>query len=545
MAALSPPRQLPTCERLSDSHITSSRHGGTSCQCGATLTLPEIKSLSLDDNATSWWGLPTATCSGGWTQFWTDEYPKLHAQWRAANRIVVHCSIHTGFGNWLGGVSAALAYSIVTEQALSLRCDDERIMKKEAGHVVRLHEGLARYFHSPHFDWDFDAPPHEGPSKERRTVDLTAFSMNPAHWAFNATGPTRVLTTHSVHARRTLLVSRSKTGWPRFFRTAADVESMLKRDDHHLTGCLLRYLFAPTNTLERAVHQATGMAVQPGRLMPVAVAHIRTGDSNFMSAAAAPVAAAASATKANADESAGGSGAVGSAPHGRRLRGERAWQFHDEWMRGGLQLLQMHEAAPLECLERLSASGAAASGIAASSGGGPAVTTSKPAPATSGDAAAPAAPAAGASSACMPCVLLTDSPWMEQCSSQLFGRSLATPGVAVHLGASSANATADVANVQRLFVDWFLLATSAASIRMSPGSTFSVMSSAYWKATAPLDIAETPSNAKRSHRGSIDGVWPHLAVHEAFLPFNRSEVAWGRAEVDQWWRAQCNADATL
>ena len=83
------------------------------------------------------WGLPSAGCPYEWTRFWADQFPRLHREWRAQNRVVVHCSRHTGFGNWVSGLPAALMYSLATEQALSLRCDDSYIMSVEANRVVR------------------------------------------------------------------------------------------------------------------------------------------------------------------------------------------------------------------------------------------------------------------------------------------------------------------------------------------------------------------------------------------------------------------------
>lgn len=165
------------------------------CQCARPAPLP-VPEVSDTDERT--WGLPSAGCPGNWTRYWTHVYPRLHREWRAKGRVVVHCTHHTGLGNYLRSVPGALVYSAITEQALTLYCDDRSIMKKEGGRLVGMAPTLAQFLKSPHFDWDFTFKlPADAP-----TVDLYAAMSQPHLFAWNATRGSRVHSTHSVFPRR-------------------------------------------------------------------------------------------------------------------------------------------------------------------------------------------------------------------------------------------------------------------------------------------------------------------------------------------------------
>jgi hypothetical protein len=434
---------------------TASRTG-TPCRCSA----PSNASLVEQAQETSAmrWGLPSAGCSFSWIRFWVQEYPRLHAQWRAEGRVAVHCSSATGFGNWVQGLAGALVYSMIMGQALTLRCDDPDVMKRETGHVVRIHESLPHYLRSPHFDWDFD-PPRPVPTKS--SVDLYATQMNPSAWPWNSSKSTRVVTTHAVHARRVLLFTQSiAPSWRRYF-SDTEVSELLRTSDHAIGSCLLRYLLAPTPRLQHAVRAASGVEVRPSGLMPLAAMHVRIGDSSFTS-------------------------------HDSTAK----WQFRTEELRGGLGLFKAHPAAPLECLLRLSER---------------------------------------ADGRCVSCVVLTDSVHVESCAHAALGAHVTTPGASVHFGASSTTKTADPLNQQRVYLDWFLLAHSAASLQMSPGSTFAGTARQYRAASVRAVPAPPPSRA----RDAIGGEWPHLGVNENFMPFNVSGAT--EESVSRWWWTQCRS----
>ena len=212
------------------------------------------------------WGLPSAGCAENWTHYWVHEYPRLHREWRAQGRVVVHCAPHAGLGNYLRALPSAIVYSAITAQALTLRCDDAQHgvwdARKAAERVVRVHEHLARFFHGAHFDWYFEA----NLPLNARTVELVHDQMAPGRWPYGnaSANGTRVRTTFSIPPRRLLLFNQH-TAW---FRAAFPGEAgrAILSKELNLQGCFYRYLLAPTPALQRAVWETTGHA--PVRRLP-------------------------------------------------------------------------------------------------------------------------------------------------------------------------------------------------------------------------------------------------------------------------------------
>ena len=336
----------------------------------------------------------------------------------------MHCAPHQGLGNYLRSLPAALIYSALTQQALTLQCDSERILNSQE--TATLHRHFSRFFRGPQFDWYFEAklPPNA------RTVDLTATQSTPAAWAWNATGGSRVTSTLATHARRMLLFSR---GYPTFQRWFADprrpnvpgeaIAGDVLGHEYNLDGCLLRHMLAPTAALTRALHHATSLTVSGDALMPTAAMHVRAGDAVF----------AREATVKNASR--------------------RTWYAASEVR------LSPFDAAPqagLKCLARLSAASFAKRH---STGTQPLQAYDR---------------ASEVQLTCLRCIVLSDSAAVERCAKRVYQERgpILTPGMATHLAASSQEAVSDPTNQQKIFLDWMLLAMSSATLVMQPQSTF-------------------------------------------------------------------------
>lgn len=216
-------------------------------ECGCTASSSGA-AAKVTKNLTRDWGLPTPGCSARWTRYFTEVYPRQHAEWRAQGRVVVHCCASSGLGNYLRSLPSALVYSMITEQALTLACDDPEhfVMEKNGVPPSQLPGHLARFFRGPHFDWSFTYTlPRGVPS-----IDLGATQMNPGRWAWNASRGSRVTTTMATHARRVLMFSKSMPYFGRYFgRQPSGKEDILDKY-LNLDGCLLRYLLAPRQVLQ-------------------------------------------------------------------------------------------------------------------------------------------------------------------------------------------------------------------------------------------------------------------------------------------------------
>ena len=449
------------------------------------------------------WGLPSAGCPGNWTHYWTHIYPQQHREWRAQGRVVVHCTEHTGLGNYLRSLTSALVYSMVTEQALTLRCDRPELMQEGArtGRPVDLPMHLARFFRGPHFDWAF--PPNL--PENAPTVSLYATQMSPALWAWNATHGSRVTSTLATWPRRMLQFSKSMPYFTRYFGRPASAEIL--RKDINLDGCLLRYLLQPRHALVRAVHKATGAVPDSDRLVPIAAMHVREGDQQSFSHA------------------------------GWQTRDGRWWMSHDV-------RYNSYDASPVsafECLARLSSAVAEA-----------AATSAKPGlPLAHGPAERHLVPTKRAQW-CAPCVVLSDSVAVEQCAQRLLDGPITTPGASVHLSASSNELASNETNIQRMFLDWFLLAQSASTLFTTAVSTFETTAWSFKVSSASNLHGKALADDARG-RGS--STWPHVLFRDSvqwkdgrcvgsarlceLLFDGATRRAPGLAAAEDWWRTRC------
>ena len=86
---------------------------------------------------------------------------------------------------------------------------------------------------------------------------------------------------------------------------------------------------------------------------------------------------------------------------------------------------------------------------------------------------------------CMSCVVVSDSVEVEQCARRTLTAPIVTPGLAVHLAASAGELASEQLNVQRIFLDWFLIAQSHATLLLTAASSFSDTAFRYKAASAP------------------------------------------------------------
>lgn len=231
-----------------------------------------------------------------------------------------------------------------------------------------------------------------------------------------------MFTSFTAHARR-LLKFNSAWAAPRFGPyTNRSFERQPGGD--RLDACMWRYMLAPSAKLTSLLDGVMGARVERSGagLIAAATTHVRMGDSAFQSAP--PRVAAATTGPTHFAQ----------------------WQWRTEVRNDSTFALR--PAKSLQCLMR--ASGAAADGAAGRRAHRPEET---PPPRR-----------------CLPCVVVSDSKWVEQCARAVLTAPILTAGTAIHVGASDAGAAHDHANVDKLFLDWWLLARSRVSVDLRAGA---------------------------------------------------------------------------
>ncbi|KAL1529753.1 hypothetical protein AB1Y20_000689 [Prymnesium parvum] len=79
---------------------------------------------------------------------------------------------------------------------------------------------------------------------------------------------------------------------------------------------------------------------------------------------------------------------------------------------------------------------------------------------------------AAADGACLPCVVVSDSEEVIDCSKHALEAPVLTAGVAVHILASEHKQASLDVNIHKIFTDWWLLARSLVSVEFDAGSAF-------------------------------------------------------------------------
>ena len=419
------------------------------------------------------WGLPTARCPAPES---LAEYASQHARRKREGRVLVHCESAGGWGNYARSLPLAVLVALILELALVLECD-EQITDHDGGRAAGLSHLLPRYFRGPHFDWTAAGtrppmrhlarapvataaaapvataaavPPWPAPPTRvldlRRKASLAEWDVR--EWAVpmaNRSAPMRVrlLTTGSstmgpatllhrraanIRAARSALgptLSRFLVVPPHARRGAppkllpklqpANPRSSLAESDGALAGCLMHVVLAPTQHLIRhlaavpnAPHVGGGgraAAEPPGALQlhQTVAAHVRTGDAAF-----------------------------------QRAPAHDAWRFASVHH---MSAFQHSQEGSMRCLQHASV-------------------MPLPATAAAGSSARHARTSREGSGGCLGCVVASDSAAVTGCARKLLRAPTLTSGAAVHLAVAPDALASRAESVDKLFLDWWLLARS-------------------------------------------------------------------------------------
>lgn len=108
---------------------------------------------------------------------------------------------------------------------------------------------------------------------------------------------------------------------------------------------------------------------------------------------------------------------------------------------------------------------------------------------------------------CTPCVVVSDSPWVEQCARAILADPVITPGVAAHMLASGSDVIAQQANVDKIFLDWWLIARSQMSVDLGQGgkpSNFFWTAVGFKKISAPTGVVLRVNGSQLATPGGLN-----------------------------------------
>ena len=102
---------------------------------------------------------------------------------------------------------------------------------------------------------------------------------------------------------------------------------------------------------------------------------------------------------------------------------------------------------------------------------------------------------------CAPCVLMSDSSTVGACAKTALDAPVLTAGVAIHVLASDSQLVNAERNVDKIFIDWWLLARSLVSVEFAVGSAFFATATGYKQASSPharlIKMGNTTTAAQR------------------------------------------------
>lgn len=122
--------------------------------------------------------------------------------------------------------------------------------------------------------------------------------------------------------------------------------------------------------------------------------------------------------------------------------------------------------------------------------------------------------------ACLQAVVISDSGWVERCARRVLRSVAISPGVALHPHKSAGRALSDGA-VDKLMVDWWLLARSRGLVSFVDGSSFSRLARAFRDASDPLGWSLELGRE----------LGPDPAVCEQPRPTERARADWTRSPL--------------
>ena len=444
LSARPPPLAVPGHQPivcLKDGETRASLQRGERCRC--PLVRSSRRPQSHKGGMGEAWGLPTHQCPAG--DYLLRSYPAQHAVWLAQGRVLFHCSSSLGFGDYLRSIPPALVVAISMELALLLQCDIPTFDPLNPKRPVLHGQHVGRLFDGAHFAWDADPPP----AAAVKTARITGYGMQRYD---RAAGPTRLYSGPFDQVKRLLKTATNHTR--SLFGPLATRQWLARASNLPLRGCLLRYLLRPSARLTAMVDEVLGVRTpRSGAQLAAAVAmHVRMGDAAFKNR-----------------------------EWGERSTGAQRWKFGSElrW-----NTFAEHPSRALQCLMRASdltglhtPNGRAGRGSGDESG----------------------ARLRDSAHGCLPCVFVSDSGWAERCARAVLMSPIIPPGKPIHSGASDTESVQSQANIDRIYLDWWLLARARVSVNV--GQRSGVARSAF--SEVPRLLNRLPSLLTAAPRASI------------------------------------------
>ena len=466
-------------------------------------------------NASHGWGLPTHLCPA--TPYLLHEYPKLHRQWLAEGRYLVHCSTSGGFGDYLHSIPSVLVLSMLTELALVLRCDVPTFDPSNPQREQRLHEYLPHVFTGPHIDWT-PRVQLSGPREQYvRPIPRPSGTAGATNWTSSA----GYMVLPSLQAHQMMRYSRSPVSMRVYSNGFTHARRLIKfnmgalrtklgfyaehANDVDMDSCFLRYLFSPTDYLTRAVDHVlqTTRSSRLSSSLGAAASSLTTGDSTLASIAGSIKAATPNVAHPMMQMPRSGTSlAPYVATHirvGDSVFRNSEWTAQHMWSRSQEyrnSTFLSNVPASLRALMRASEvsieTGSESIARRVASDGEQVSPRATAAPAVASTASPSAAVSAASRTTCLPCVIVSDSPLVESCAVAALHAPIITPGAAVHLLASSSAQASDETNIMKIFIDWWLLARAQISVELGAASAFSTSAMGFKKASSARAVVIKP-----------------------------------------------------
>ena len=382
------------------------------------------------------WGQPNPQCPAGSK---LQAFAAAHEHRKRNGRILLHCETASGLGNYLRSVPVAALLAMVLELALVLECD-EVLPDHDGGHAAGLSHLLSTYFRGPLFDWRAPAQTHpQHPTLGH--ASLAELGKTPTVLMLRR-APVRVLDMR----RKESLERWDVRNWS---NTQGGVR-LLTSGSTNLGAILHRLLSRPDNLA--AAHSRLGVTIGSVRALKLATKVTSSAMSTASSALAGcllfavlaptPHLVALLARVPNSPR-VGGGGSAGRERSGTmRLHqsvgahvrtGDAAFTRDAtklRWRFSSVHHMSAFHHSPvgaMRCLQQASSDGLEHRGT------------------TRG---------------CLGCFLASDSPVAIRCARRLLAAPTLTDGEAVHLGVAPAALTRRAGSVDKIFLDWWLLARS-------------------------------------------------------------------------------------
>ena len=203
--------------------------------------------------------------------YFKHSYPLAHTEWRRQGRLIVLCSDTTGLGGYIGGLSAGLAVSILTERALILSCPYRHA-------ALGLAKEMGNFFRGNRFDWSAEGLAL--PAYPQRVVIHRSINIYNRTYAngVRIEGDTFVLD-GSEHRGLNSIIGKGGYG-PLHHSTLQNI-SHVNWQMAGIRRCTTQAFFQPRHSLLRLQRR-----VLPDPIPAYMALHVRLGDSYMVDAEA-------------------------------------------------------------------------------------------------------------------------------------------------------------------------------------------------------------------------------------------------------------------